>query len=149
MFSVHPAIHVQWIDPTGKGDKSEMYQVRLRFKETVRPQVNMHLTKFTHDVYPGTNTPKDFHSYIDLTDSAGTRKVEIFMNSPLYYNGETYYQSSWNTDPMTGKATGTILQVVRNPGWIMPYLSCLIVGVGLLIHFGQTLYRFLDRRGVR
>jgi hypothetical protein len=140
---------VQWIDPTGKGDKSEMYQVRLRFKETVRPQVNMHLTKFTHDVYPGTNTPKDFHSYIDLTDSAGTRKVEIFMNSPLYYNGETYYQSSWNTDPMTGKATGTILQVVRNPGWIMPYLSCLIVGVGLLIHFGQTLYRFLDRRGVR
>lgn len=149
MFSVHPAVDTQWVDPKGNGNKDEMYQVQLRFKETVRPEFSMHLTEFTHDVYPGTNTPKNFHSYIDLTDSAGTRKVEIYMNSPLYYNGETYYQASFNTDPTTGRATSTVLQVVRNPGWIMPYLSCLIVGVGLLVHFGQTLYRFLDRRVVR
>lgn len=50
---------------------------------------------------------------------------------------------------MTHKADGTILQVVRNPGWTMPYLSCLIVGIGLLYHFGITLYKFIDRRVVR
>jgi hypothetical protein len=75
--------------------------------------------------------------------------VEIYMNAPLYYRGETFYQSSWTTDPRTGKADGTILQAVRNPGWLLPYLSCAIVGLGMLVHFGLTLFRFVDRRIVR
>ena len=131
------------------GDKEE-YQVILRFKHTTR-RFTMHLDKFVHDVFPGTEKPKDFHSYITLNDPEDNvvdRPVEIYMNAPLYYRGETFYQSSWTTD-MNGKANGTVLQVVRNPGWLLPYLSCGIVGFGLLIHFGLTLYRFVDRRVVR
>ena len=134
----------QWIE-IGK----EKFQVSLRFKQTTR-DFKFHLTDFKHDVFTGTETPKDFHSYVKLIDKQNDeRPVEIFMNAPFYYQGETFYQSSWTTDPRTGKADGTILQVVSNPGWLMPYISCAIVGIGLLIHFGLTLSRFINRRTVR
>ena len=120
------------------------YKVLLRFKETTRP-FSMHLNDFQHKVFPGTEKPKDFHSYVTLIDPNDKleRQEEIYMNHPLYYNGETYYQSSWMTD-VNGKANGTVLQVVRNPGWLLPYISCGIVGFGLLIHFGITLFRFCN-----
>ncbi len=145
LFSTHPGCDTQWIKIDGVD-----YQLALRFKQVAR-KFTMHLNKFEHKVFPGTTTPKDFHSYIHLTDpEAGVDRpnVEIYMNTPLFYNGETFYQSSWTTD-FTGKANGTVLQVVRNPGWLMPYISCGVVGIGLLIHFGLTLYRFIDRRMVR
>jgi len=31
------------------------------------------------------------------------------------------------------------LQVVTNPGWLLPYVSCAMVTLGLLIHFGMRL----------
>jgi ResB-like family len=145
LFSTDPRCEAQWIKIDGVD-----YQLALRFKQVER-RFTMHLNKFEHEVFPGTTTPKDFHSYIHLTDEkAGVDRpnVEIYMNTPLYYDGETFYQSSWTTD-FNGKANGTVLQVVRNPGWLMPYVSCLVVGLGLLIHFGLTLYRFIDRRIVR
>lgn len=145
LFSAH-FTDPQWIEVDGEKTK---YQVSLRFKHKTRG-FSLHLKEFKHDVFPGTNTPKDFHSYIRLTDPEKNldRDVEIYMNAPLYYNGETYYQSSWTTD-FAGRANGTILQVVRNPGWLLPYISCFIVGIGMLFHFGLTLYRFVDRRVVR
>ena len=134
----------QWIEVDGV-----MYQIALRFKHSALPY-QMHLNKFTHAKFQGTETPKDFRSYIRLIDAEEgvDRDVEIYMNNPLYYRGQTFYQSSWTTDPM-GKANGTVLQVVQNPGWLLPYISCLIVGIGMLVHFGLTLYRFLERRVVR
>jgi hypothetical protein len=47
-------------------------------------------------------------------------------------------------------ATGdtlSILQVVQNPGWLIPYISCLLVTVGLLVHFSISLRRGLRRAG--
>jgi hypothetical protein len=41
------------------------------------------------------------------------------------------------------------LQIVRNPGWLMPYISCAVVGIGLLVHFGMTLFRFVERTVLR
>jgi len=63
------------------------------------------------------------------------------MNQPLRYDGKAFYQASF------GKGdTLSILQVVENPGWLLPYISCVLVTLGLLIHFGITLRRFLKRR---
>jgi hypothetical protein len=28
---------------------------------------------------------------------------------------------------------------VRNPGWLIPYLSCILVALGLLLHMGVKL----------
>ncbi|HZZ81986.1 MAG TPA: cytochrome c biogenesis protein ResB [Gemmataceae bacterium] len=141
----------QWIKLKDADGKETDYQVVLRFKETQR-DFSIHLDDFKHDVFPGTNTPRDFHSYIRLTDEKEgivDRKAEIYMNAPMTYKGETFYQSQWTTDPLTGKANGTVLQVVRNPGWAMPYIACLVVGLGMLWHFGITLQRFVDRRIMR
>jgi len=144
LFSTKFGEQLQWIEVDGK-----KYQIILRFKQTSL-DYDLHLNDFKHDLFPGTQTPKDFHAYVRLIDPANNvdRPVEIYMNAPLYYRGLTFYQSSWTTDERTGKANGTILQVVSNPGWLLPYISCGIVGVGLLMHFGLSLYRFLERRTV-
>jgi hypothetical protein len=63
------------------------------------------------------------------------------MNHPLRHAGETFYQSGF-----LPKDQGTILQVVRNPGWLMPYISCILVASGMLVHFGLHLIGFLRRR---
>ena len=41
---------------------------------------------------------------------------------------------------------GTELQVVRNPGWLIPYISCVLVTLGMAVHFGLSLTNFLRRR---
>ena len=42
--------------------------------------------------------------------------------------------------------TLSILQVVENPGWLIPYISCVLVGVGLIVHFTVSLRRSFRRR---
>ena len=81
---------------------------------------NLHLVEFKHDVYPGTEIPKNFSSRVRLrrSDTGEDREVLISMNNPLRYNGETYYQASFDQDDQ-----GTILQVVHNPSWLAPYFS--------------------------
>jgi len=69
------------------------------------------------------------------------RKVKIWMNNPLRYRGETFYQASFLKDDK-----GTVLQVVDNVGWMIPYVSCMIVAAGMLLHFGNNLFKFLRGR---
>ncbi len=117
------------------------YDVSLRFKRTYKPYT-VHLLEFKHDVYIGTNTPKNYSSRVHLVDPQHNedREVLIYMNHPLWYEGETFYQSGF----LPGDR-GTILQVVRNPGWYIPYVSCTMVAVGMLTHFGIGLIVFLSR----
>jgi hypothetical protein len=127
----------QKVDVDGK-----TYGVDLRFKRTYKPYT-IQLLKFTHDVYPGTDIPKDFRSKVRLLDPSRNeeRQVEIYMNQPLRYHGETFYQASF----LKGDV-GTVLQVVRNPGWVLPYLACAMVALGMVVHFGLNLVSFLNRR---
>ncbi len=121
------------------------YLVSLRFQRHYKPY-SMQLLKFSHDKYLGTETPKNFSSRIHLVDpSAGVdREVLIRMNEPLRYAGETYYQASFKPDDKT-----TILQVVRNPAWTMPYIACVVGAAGMLIHFGIMLISSLRKRSSR
>jgi hypothetical protein len=120
------------------------YTVELRNKRDYRPYT-IYLKKFTHAVYPGTTVPKDFASEIRLvnTEQQEDRETRIYMNNPLRYAGETVYQIGYFPDD-----SGTILQVVRNPGWLMPYVSCAMVALGMIIHFGLHLVGFLRLRMV-
>ena len=105
--------------------------------------VRVKLVDFRHDRYIGTSVAKNFSSLVQLVDEEKEidRKVLISMNNPLRYTGRTFYQSSFAPDE-----SGTVLQVVRNPGWMLPYLCCVIVGVGMLFQFVLTLSRFVNRR---
>lgn len=101
------------------------------------------LQKFTHEKYAGTDIPKNFASTVTLIDPERSvnRNVLIYMNHPLRYRGETYYQAGFERDDRT-----TILQVVRNPSFIAPYVACIVVAAGLLVQFGFHLFGFARRQ---
>jgi ResB-like family len=101
------------------------------------------LEKFTHEQYAGTQIPKNFASRVSLIDPdrSANRDALIYMNHPLRYRGETFYQAAFEK----GDAA-TILQVVHNPSALAPYIACIIVAVGLLVQFGYHLVGFGRQR---
>src|ERR1019366_9739882 len=101
------------------------------------------LLKFTHDIYPGTDIPRDFASTIRLRSDDGRddREIRIFMNSPLRFGGRAFYQAGYANNDRT-----SVLQVVRNPSWQLPYISCALIALGLVVQFGIHLFSFLFRR---
>ncbi len=108
------------------------YQLVMRNRRQYLPYA-VTLKKFSHDNYAGTEIPKNFSSLVHLSNPSTReeRDVLIYMNQPLRYDGKAFYQASF------GKGdTLSILQVVENPGWLLPYVSCVLVTVGLLVHFG-------------
>jgi len=122
--------------------QNKTYRLALRPVRYYKPY-SISLLSFTHKRYKGTEIPKDFSSRIRLRNAqAGEdREVLIYMNNPLRYAGETYYQGGFEPGDKV-----SILQVVRNPAWLTPYLSCTMVGVGLVVHFLMHLINFGKRR---
>jgi hypothetical protein len=126
------------------GDKT--YEVALRFKQTYR-DYSIHLIKFEFDRWEGTERAKNFSSNVQIDDpeQGGLQPPRLIkMNDPLRYRGETFYQQDF--DHKTEQTT--VLQVVRNPGWLLPYIACILVALGMTIHFGMHLTTFLARRRV-
>ncbi len=120
----------------------ETFGISLRFERRYLPY-EIQLDDFRHDRFVGTNIARNFSSDVRLIDPARNvdRELRIWMNNPLRYQGRTFYQASYKPD-----GTGTVFQVVSNPGWLLPYIACGLVGVGLSWHFGQSLVGFLRRR---
>lgn len=118
------------------------YSLTVRRKREVI-DYNITLNDFSHDRYLGTNIPKNFSSQVTVADKRyGTQQdFLIYMNNPLRYDDLTFYQQGFMNDDKT-----TILQVVRNPGSAMPYISCTIMTLGLLVQFGTSLYHFSEKR---
>jgi len=122
------------------GEKS--YQIVLRPKRFYKPFA-IQLVQFSHDRYAGTDIPKNFSSRVRLVDSSRheDRETLIYMNHPLRYQGLTFYQSGFENNDKT-----TILQVVQNPSWLIPYVSCALIAFGMLLQFGMHLISFIKRR---
>lgn len=118
------------------------WKMSLRSKRIYRP-FEIKLEKFTHDKYVGTEIPKNFASHVRLSTpgAADQREVVISMNDPLRHDGLTFYQASFENNDRT-----SILQVVRNPSWQLPYIACSLMGTGLLIQFGVHLLHFIGKR---
>ena len=124
----------------------ETYEISLRFKRNYKPY-SVTLLDVRKDDYLGTSMAQNFSSDVHLVEKErGTdRKIHIWMNNPLRYAGETFYQSGYSGPPDFPSET-TTLSVVTNSGWMIPYVACMVVAVGLLAHFGGVLLRFLRRR---
>src|SRR5688500_7945802 len=133
-----PAIAPQRFEHGGRS-----WTLGMRPTRTYKP-FTLTLLKFSHDRYAGTEIPKNFSSRIKLTteDGRDNREVLIYMNNPLRYAGLTFYQASF--EPGNDKVT--ILQVVRNPSWLVPYIACGMMTFGLLWQFGIHLVAFVGRR---
>ena len=141
VWVVSPWLNLQEITVDGKA-----FKLGLRNERYYQP-FSLKLVKTTHEVYPGTDIPKNFQSRLLLENTAALekREVDISMNNPLRYGGLTFYQHQMGrTEPTGGKGTSA-LQVVRNPGWITPYLGCAIVSFGMLWQFLYHLVGFLSK----
>lgn len=116
------------------------YQLSIRPKRRYMP-FSLTLLDFRHEKHPGTEVPRHFSSRVLLSDEGRgeRREVLISMNEPLRYGRKAFYQASFGKED-----TLSILQVVDNPGWIIPYAACVLVAAGLLWHF---LYRLRLSRG--
>jgi ABC-type transport system involved in cytochrome c biogenesis permease subunit len=121
----------------------KVYNLALRFKRVPKPYA-VTLLDFEFKRYIGTMKPKDFRSNVRFQDPSHDvdRTVSIWMNNPLRYGGDTLYQASY--DETTERTT--VLQVMTNAGWMVPYVACMIVAAGMLIHFTQAIVRFVFRR---
>jgi hypothetical protein len=118
------------------------WQIALRAQRRYFP-FTLSLLKFSHDRYAGTEIPKNFASRLRLRTDGGRddRDVVISMNNPLRYAGLAIYQAGFENNDRT-----TILQVVRNPTWVLPYVSCALMTLGLTFQFGVHLFAFVGRR---
>ncbi len=118
------------------------FRLTYRFAREYKPFA-LELLELRHDVYPGTEIPKKFSSRVRITthDGGEDREALIYMNNPLRYSGLTFFQ--YQMDSVSGFS---VLQVVRNPGWTIPYVACALMGLGLLVQFGIHLVGFAVRR---
>ena len=152
-----PAAYVELVGPdstlgtyvvsTRLGNPQKFDYAGRSWKVIMRPvrhyqPFSLTLEKFSHDVFPGTTIDKNFSSkvMINSTDGTPSREFLIYMNNPLRYQGLTYYQASYD-----GEHT-TVLQVVRNPSWLVPYISCGAIALGLIIQFLIHLSGFARKR---
>lgn len=128
--------------PQGFSWNDRTWRLTMRPARYYKPY-SVTLQKFTHEKYAGTEIPKNFASQVVLIDPERSlnRDVLIYMNHPLRYRGETYYQAGFEKDD-----SATILQVVHNPSFLAPYVACVIVAAGLLVQFGYHLVGFGRRR---
>lgn len=131
------------VDPVKVGDRD--FHLELRPKRYYRPYV-FELKDVRKEDYLGTNTPRHYASTVHVVDKSRNvdEEKKIWMNNPLRFADETFYQSGYTQDAGTG-VERTMLSVVANSGWMMPYVGCMLVGVGMMVHFLTLLVRFLTR----
>ncbi len=136
-----------WDMPTQITVDGRQFTAYFRFareylRSTTGSPYSITLLDFKHERYEGTQMPKDFSSHIRLVNPGDDidRELRIWMNNPLRYSRRTFYQSGYLPDD-----SGTVLQVVRNDVWMIPYLSCMIVFVGMAAQFVQSFKRYIRR----
>jgi hypothetical protein len=139
---VGPFVAQPYLGPQRFTYNGHNYLIEMRAERYYKP-FSLTLKNFSHDLYLGTDIPKNFSSRVQINrpDTGENREVLIYMNNPLRYAGETYYQASFFPDD-----SGTVLQVVRNPGWLTPYVACVMVAAGLVIQFLSHLVGFAKKR---
>lgn len=139
---VPPMLAQPYLGPQRFSYNGHNYVIEMRAERYYKP-FSLTLKQFSHDLYLGTKIPKNFSSRVEINRPATgeDREVLIYMNNPLRYAGETYYQAAWLPND-----SGTVLQVVRNPSWLTPYLACVMVATGLVIQFLSHLVGFAKKR---
>ena len=129
-------------EPQGFTLNGHTYELAMRQRRFYK-QFALTLLDFAHDRYAGTDIPKNFSSRVRLIDFERNenREVVISMNDPLRYRGFTFYQSGFDNNDKT-----TILQVVKNPAMLLPYIACGLVALGLVVQFSMHLFGFVRKR---
>ena len=120
--------------------EAKLWGVTLRSEREYLPY-SIELLDVENEFYQGTEIPFNFESDIVLNmEGNQSRKALVYMNTPLRHGGKTFYQYQMNA-----AANYTVFQVIRNPSWLVPYIACVLVSIGLLWQFSFHLIRFLRK----
>jgi hypothetical protein len=137
-----------WLVSSGLGAPQSFTAGGKEYHLYIRPRrryypFSLTLKEFHHDIYPGTDIPKNFSSLVRLDNPAKqqSRDALLYMNHPLRYEGKTFYQASFGKGDQL-----SVFQVVDNPASWTPYIGCGLVVLGLLIEFLLHLFEFLSKR---
>lgn len=123
----------------------ETWTIDLRKRRYALP-FTVRLDDFRKEDHPGTTLPRSFESDVTQFSSAGERQVLIEMNAPLRDAGYVVYQSGWGPQgPMRPARFYSQFAVVRNPSDQWPTIACAIIALGLVLHFGRSLWRYVRR----
>lgn len=122
------------------------WRIALRFVRDYKPY-SISLLDVRKDNYVGTDVVRNYSSDVRVaSESLGVEfERRIWMNNPLRFAGETLYQTNYLLPDSSGRE-GSAFQVVKNTGWMLPYVACMIVVVGMAAQFLLTLSRFVGRR---
>jgi len=145
----HPAGNHWWAQINPKMGDLALQPIRTNGRlwgVTLRPEreylpYSIELIGIANEFYQGTDIPFNFESEIVLNmEKNQSRRALVYMNTPLRHEGKTFYQYQMNKS-----ADYTVFQVVRNPSWLVPYIACVLVSIGLLWQFSFHLVRFLNK----
>lgn len=139
--------------PTSFNYQGSKYTITIQ-KEKYDLPFSLELLDFTRVLHPNSQMPKHFESKVTLRETIDNidkpeRTIIIKMNQPLRYQGYTFYQSSFAQEKNNrGQITRerSTLAVMRNPAEKWPYISCLLVVLGMIVHFLPKLFRFAKRQ---
>lgn len=107
------------------------------------------LDRFVRVTYPGTELPKEFSSYVTVTDAGGdSESSHIYMNAPLRKDGYVMYQASWGPE-RGGPPYFSQFEVARNPSDRWSILSCAVIGIGMTIHFLRKLLNYIRSENLK
>jgi ABC-type transport system involved in cytochrome c biogenesis permease subunit len=124
------------------------YELALRFRREYK-DYSVQLKDVVRENYSGSDTPRDFSSLIRIRNEVTGEEIteKTWMNNPIRFGGETFYQSDYFPAALADgrMVEGSGLQIVRNAGWVIPYVCCMMVMVGMLYHFGGTFMRYANR----
>lgn len=122
------------------------YAVALRHRRMQMP-FKVTLNKFTRELHPNTGIAKVYASDITKMEDRQAQKMRISMNEPLRHAGLVLFQSSFGpADAEEGETLYSVFSVVRNPSDSWPLWSCIIISIGLLMSFGEKLYRYVRQQ---
>jgi hypothetical protein len=92
--------------------------------------------------HPGTERARRFASKVTKLHGTREEKREVTMNEPVRGEGYAIFQSTFDDGSRNqSKVKSSGFQVVENPSDHWPLISCIIVAIGLLIHFVMMLSR--------
>jgi hypothetical protein len=125
--------------PTAATFNGRTFGFSLRKKRLPLP-INVYLEDFRMKMYPNSQIPKSYESTVKIKSDDGVdREVIISMNKPLRFADYTFFQSSYYIAP--DGTEYSIFAVVKNIGRLLPYISSIVIFMGLLIHFLMMLIR--------
>lgn len=122
------------------------WAVTLRHKRYALPWT-VRLEDFRKEDHPRMDMAKSFESDVTRIEAGEETPVRIQMNEPMREDGMILFQASWG--PQNARPDDPLFSqfaVVRNPSDHWPLISCIIIGVGMLVAFLTKLVTYTVKR---